>query len=360
MSTTMMHTQPLSNPGGPIDGPGAWYRADMADPADWTYTLSEADIDEIEAALARARASCDGIIDIDRARFPLPRLGPELRRLRDDVMNGRGFAVLRGLPVERYAMADAAAIYFGLGTHVGSARSQNAEGHVLGHIRDIGHDHLNNADQRGYRAPGPMSFHTDSVDIVSLMCLQPAMRGGESRMVSSITVHNEIWKRRPDLAPLLFEPVHRDRRGEVPADKDPWWIMPLYQWYEGRLFSHFSAVYILSAERFDGVPPFTDEQKELLALIETIANEPENNLEMAFAAGDIQFLNNHQIFHGRAAYEDWPEAARRRYLLRLWICPPNGPPLPPAYAERYGSIEIGDRGGIIVPGGRLQAPLEAV
>ena len=35
-------------------------------------------------------------------------------------------------------------------------------------------------------------------------------------------------------------------------------------------------------------------------------------------------------------------------------------PLPPIYAERYGRIDRGDRGGIIVPGTMLNAPLEAV
>jgi hypothetical protein len=299
----------------------------------------------------------DRIIDIGPENFPLPTLGPRFEAIRDEVMRGRGVVLLRGLPVERYAREQIARIYFGIGRHMGTLRSQNANGHLLGHVCDIGHDHHHNAYQRGYAAAGPLGFHTDSVDIVALMCLSPAKKGGESKVVSSVTLHNEIWKRRPDLAPLMFEPVFRDRRGEIPEGKKPWWIMAVYQWYEGDLFSHYSSVYIRSAQRFREAKRLTDAQFEMFELMEAIAEEPEMQSLMTFEAGDIQFINNHHVFHGRAAYEDWPEEGQRRHLLRLWVCPPDGPPLPPAYAERYGDITIGNRGGIVVPGSAVKVPL---
>jgi hypothetical protein len=358
-SRAIKPAQPLM-PDGAIDGPAAWYGPDMEGSSDWIHRLSEAEIAEIDAALAAARSRKQAVIDICPADFLLPRLGPVLRARCDEVMNGRGFALIRGLPVDRYSLEDAAIVYFGIGAHMGSARSQNAEGHVLGHICDIGHDHHKNADQRGYRAPGPLEFHTDSVDLVALMCLQPAMKGGASKIVSTVTAYNEILKRRPELLRVLFEPFHRDRRGEVPAGKDPWWIMPILQWRHGRLFSHYSSTYVRSVERFPDVPRFTEAQRAAIDLLETVANDPSVHLRMELEAGDIQLVNNHCVLHGREGYEDWPGGERNRYLLRLWICPPDGPPMPPAYAERYGSIAVGDRGGIVVPGTKLQAPLEPI
>ena len=358
--TIMAKRSPLSGqptPGGPVECPAAWYRADMERSQDWIHNLTPAELEEIDQALRESVKRCASIIDIGPDSFPLPTLRAKLLAMRDEVVWGRGIAALRRLPVERYSMEEMARIYVGIGRHLGTLRSQNAAGHVLGHVCDIGHDHHHNAYQRGYAAAGPLGFHTDSVDIAALFCLQAAKKGGDSRVVSSVTVHNEVWKRRPDLAPLLFEPVFRDRRGEIPEGKAPWWIMPVYQWYEGDLFSHYSSVYIRSAQRFREAARLSDAQLELFDVIEEIANEPDIFLHLPFAAGDIQYINNHHMFHARDAYEDWPEPERRRHLLRLWICPPEAPPLPPAFAERYDRIEIGDRGGIIVPGSALKAPL---
>lgn len=355
---TKDHPPPM--PDGPLTGDAAWYGPDMATSRAWVHELDESEIGELESAADAARATAGAIIDIAPENFPLPSLGARLRAIRDEAMHGRGFAVIRGLPVERYSLEEAAAIYYGIGRHMGLLRSQNAEGHVLGHICDVGHDHHANAQQRGYRAPGPLSFHTDSVDIVGLLCLRQAMTGGASRLVSSVTVYNEILRRRPDLLRPLFDPVYRDRRGEVPEGKDPWWIMPILQWHEGRLFSHYSSTYVRSVERFEAVPRFTQAQREAFDLLEEVMEDPAVHMEAQIEPGDIQLVNNHWTFHGRETYQDWPGGDRNRYLLRLWICPSNGPPMPSAYAERYGSITVGDRGGIVVPGARLQATLEPI
>jgi hypothetical protein len=91
-----------------------------------------------------------------------------------------------------------------------------------------------------------------------------------------------------------------------------------------------------------------------------VVEDPALVLNMAFEPGDIQLVHNHQVLHDRTEYEDWPEPSRKRHLLRLWLCPPDGRPLPPAFADRYGGVEIGDRGGIVLPGTQLVAPLEPV
>src|SRR3984893_11475531 len=106
--------------------------------AEWSYRPAPPQIAEIEAALSAVRERGLDITDIRRADLPLPTLGPVLDRLRTEVLDGRGFVLLRGMPVEDRPIAGRATAYWGVGTYFGSARSQNAKGHLLGHVYDLG------------------------------------------------------------------------------------------------------------------------------------------------------------------------------------------------------------------------------
>jgi hypothetical protein len=325
---------------------------------EWVHVLCDADVAEVEAALAPL-----GEVDIARitqADFPLPALAGKLAAVRAEVMEGRGFALIRGLPVERWTMRQAATAYYGIGTYFGNPRSQNAKGHVLGHVRDLGRDAVNDQTARIYQTRERQTFHTDSCDIVSLLCLKTAKSGGASALVSSMTIYNEMHERRPDLLRLLFEPFATDRRGEVPAGKKPYFEIPVYNFHQGYLSVLYARRYIEAAQRLDGVPELTPRQREALDLFDQLANDPAINLRMAFQPGDMQLVHNHTMLHDRTDYEDWAEPEKKRHLLRLWLAVPGARPLPEIYAERYGQITIGDRGGIIVPGSRLNAPLEPV
>jgi len=294
--------------------------------------------------------------------IPGPVSGPSIRKLAkisEEVVNGRGFALMRGMPVSDWSLKKSAIAYYGVGSYIGNARSQNAMGHVLGHVRDVGRDAENDPTARIYQTTERQTYHTDSCDIVGLLCLKTAKSGGASSLVSSMTLYNEILKRRPDLAAHLFEPMYSDRRGEVPAGKNPWHSIPVYNWYEGYLSAHYARRYINSARRFKEVPPLTAEQTAVLDLLDELANDPAISLQMQFEPGDMQWVHNHTMMHDRTAYEDWPEPERKRHLLRLWLAAPQARPLPPIYADRWESITIGDRGGISVPGMKLNAPLEA-
>src|SRR5262245_43888727 len=156
-------------PPGPVGGPGAWRGADLARSDEWIHRLTAAEIGELDGALAHVRRRGVEIIDISRDDFPLPTLGPRLLAIRRELLHGRGFVLLRGVPVDRYAMAETATAYFGLGAWLGRARSQNAKGHVLGHVRDLGYDAAD-PNTRVYQTTERQYYHTDSVDIVGLMC----------------------------------------------------------------------------------------------------------------------------------------------------------------------------------------------
>jgi hypothetical protein len=338
-----------------IQSPAAWYGSDLAARADWIEHLSEAEVAEIDRAAGQLAEAAFDIPSIRKEHFPLPTLGPRLRLILDELLNGRGFVLLRRLPVEHWPLRKIATAYFGLGAHLGAARSQNAQGHVLGHVKDLGQSSAD-PSVRIYQTSERQGYHTDSCDVVGLLCLQPAKRGGLSSLVSSVTLYNEIRRRRPDLIPYLFELIETDRRGEVPEGQKPYFRIPVFCWHAGLLSAVYQRKYIDSARRFVGAP-LSAQQKEALDLLDALADDPALNLSMQLEAGDIQLVHNHTLLHDRTAFEDWPEPERRRHLLRLWLAPHEARPLPAVFAERYGSITPGDRGGVVVKGTRLVAPL---
>lgn len=344
----------------PVSGPAAWYGRDLKDSDEWIYHLTTSDIAEIEHATNAILDTDTDIVRLRKSDFPLPKLALTFGNILDQVINGRGFALLRGLPVQQWSIQKCAIAYYGLGCHFGNARSQNAQGHLLGHVRDVGLDARKDPSVRIYQTRERQSFHTDSCDVVGLLCLKTAKSGGQSALVSSMTIYNEMYRRRPDLLPQMFNAMLCDRRGEIPVGEKPWHEIPCYSWHEGYLSALYMRRYIESARRFEAVPPLTELQTEALDLFDELANDPEIGLHMAFQPGDIQWVHNHTMLHDRTAYEDWPEPERRRHLLRLWLAAPNARPLPDIYKQRYGSVAIGNRGGIVVPGTRLSAPLEAV
>jgi hypothetical protein len=341
-----------------IEGPSAWIGADLAKrPEEWTWTLSSAEIAEIETAVAGVAGR--DIATITRADFPLPTVGPKLDQVRDEILNGRGFILIRGLPVEGRPIAESAAAYWGIGAHLGHARSQNAKGHVLGHVRDMG---LATTDPkvRIYQTTERQNFHTDSCDIVGLLCLKTARTGGLSSITSSMSIHNAMARTRPDLLARLFQPFATDRRGEVPEGKLPWFDIPVFNQHAGYLSVIYAPHYVRSSQRFPEARRLTAEDLEALDMFDRMAEDTTLRLDMQLRPGDMQFVHNHTILHDRTAFEDWSEPERKRHLLRLWLAAPGARPLPEVYAERYGSVTIGDRGGIICPGTMLHAPLEPV
>jgi len=341
-----------------IAGPSAWLGPEMAARDDWIEPLSDAEVAEVEAsAQCLARAGAD-IAALRASDFPLPGLAPRLARIRDEVLNGRGFALLRGLPVQRWPLRVSATAFFGLGTHLGHAVSQNASGHVLGHVQDLGLD-ANDPQVRIYQTAERQTFHTDSCDIVGLLCLQAARSGGDSSLVSSHTLWNRMRRQRPDLARLLLQPIATDRRGEVPPGELPYFTIPVFNWYQGHLSAIYQRQYIDSAQRFADAPRLTPAHVEALDLFDRLANDPALHFLMRLAPGDIQLVHNHSLLHDRTAFTDWPEPGRRRHLLRLWLAPEDARPLPPVFAQRYGSVVPGRRGGVPPLSGRRVAPLQA-
>lgn len=326
-------------------------------PDSWLYQLTAEDIADLENAATHFLSFGKDVGEITSNTFPLTTFAEHARELGDKLLKGVGVEVLRGLPIASYTQEFTAAIFCGLGAHLGGARSQNAQGHILGHVRDIGAD-ATDPNSRIYQTSERQTFHTDSADVVGLLCIRAAKAGGDSLLVSAESIYNRMNAERPDLLRMLFQPIATDRRGEIPDGAKPYMEIPVFSWHEGHLTVFYQRQYINSAQRFEDAMRLTPEHVEALDLFDELANDTELCFEMKLEPGDMQFVYNHSQLHDRTAFQDWPDRDKRRHLLRLWLSMPGDRPLPACFKERYGSIEIGDRGGIVTKNTTLHAPLD--
>ena len=307
----------------PITGPAAWRGADLRRDESWRIDLSDAEVAELERAMGGVRERGLGLGDLGREDFPLPTLAVRAADWAHELGDGRGFLILRGLPVERWGDEDSALAFWGLGLHLGTPGGQNPEGDLLGHVVDTGEE-AKNASVRRYRTSGDIAYHCDLADVVGLLCLRTARAGGRSRIVSSVSVYNSLLARRPELVDRLYEPFLLDARGEEGSSGVKTIPVPPCRYAQGRLRTFYHSDYFRSVERHPDVPRLEPQERELLDLYEEIARSPELALEMIFEPGDIQLLSNHAVLHARTAYEDEPGAGRERHLLRLWLSLPRG------------------------------------
>jgi hypothetical protein len=301
---------------GPVGGPAAWRGPHVASSDDWIARLGDDDIAEIERA-ARSAAGRP-LASISRDTFPLATLAPRIRDWARELGSGRGFLLIKGLPVRRWGEELSSIAFWGLGHHLGVPGGQNPQEELLGHVRDYGEDSAN-PFVRKYRTASDIAYHCDLADVVGLLCLQPAKSGGASRIVSSVAVYDELVRRRPDLAARLYEPFLLDTRDEAREGRMPWVPVQPCCFAEGRLRTFYHSDYFRSVERHESAPRFTAAERELMDLYEDIAASPELYLDMSFEPGDVQLISNHTVLHARTRYDDWPEPEKRRHLLRLWL-----------------------------------------
>lgn len=340
-----------------VSTPQAWYGPELARrPEEWTHVFSADESAELLAAIAAVDARGLDVTDIGPEAFPLPRLASTLRRVREDLLRGRGFSLLRGFPSDGLSARQRAIGYFGIGAHLGRAVSQNAAGHALGHVTDLGFDY-SQPTARGYQTSVRLPYHTDGADLVGLLCVRTAKSGGLSSLVSSTTVYNEMLERRPDLVRVLMGATYRDRRGEIPPGKGPWYTLPVFNPHEGLMITSYVRSAIRKAQRFEEVPRTSAELTEAMDFLDALAESPALHLDMELAVGDIQFVCNHYILHSRTNYEDHPHPDARRHLLRLWLSCDDGPALPLVFDNYTGLDAHGRPMGLHLDGGRLTAPL---
>ncbi len=319
----------------PITGPKAWRGADLTGATSWIVMLTEAEIADLHRALTAARASGRALAEIDRASFPLTVLQPRLEQALAEMRDGRGFLVLRGLPVERYSDDEVGLIFWGLGHYLGTPLYQNPQGDLLGHVYDHGRTY-GNIDVRGYETNAYLPYHTDAGDMVGLLCLRRGLEGGISSIVSAVTVHNELLAHHPEYLGLLYNGFYYIRREAALTERGvsdrP---IPIFGYGDGVVSCRYVRNQINAGAVKRAVPLTTIEQAALDHLDEQ-TRRVDLRLDMDLRAGDIQFINNYTILHSRTGFVDGEQPHQKRHMLRLWLKFPTAWPLSAEFPAHMG------------------------
>jgi hypothetical protein len=302
-------------PSGPVDSPSAWRGSEIRDLDGWRFEFSEAEIAEIEDALRCGKETGKPLANWTVDDFPLPGLQDQFNQWRGQIRDGLGMVLLTGLPVREWSAEDSECFFWAFGLHLGIPGAQNPQGDLLGHVTRTS-AYKEGDLVRLYQTPESIAYHCDAADVVGLLCLEPAAQGGASRIASSVTVWNEIWKRNPEFAARLFDPVYVDLREERSPEGNPWYQVTPCKLANNRLSTFYHGDYFRSAKRH-GELNISEADLDLFDLYDSIANDPEICFDMELAAGDIQLISNHTVIHARTKYQDSP--TQRRHLLRLWL-----------------------------------------
>jgi hypothetical protein len=296
-----------------------WHHDDVTDPSVYTEVLEPAEVEDLDAALSRVRDRVDQMLEIEREDFPLPTLGKRLARIEDELINGRGFVVIRGIPREKYDNDEMCLLYWGIGMHLGRPWAQNARGHLLGDVRDQGKA-ANDPTARGNELGAiGLPYHSDGSDLVGLMCLQVGVEGGQSTVCNAVAIHNDLVREAPELAAELYQPQPYDFRGEHREGGKPYYTVPVFSERGGRLFVRYIRPYILASQRHPETPRITERAEQAMQRVDAMTGEEKYQVVMDFQPGDIQFVNNYHVLHGRRPYRDDPSTGRVRHLKRLWL-----------------------------------------
>jgi len=343
----------------PIEGPVAWRGAELARDPSWRRTLTGEETAALERAAAAAEARGLGPTGFGPAEFRVPELRPLFSWLAGRLENGPGVARVSGVPVERLSRERLQRLFWGFCVNLGTPMYQTAAGEILGEVKDeTGTGAVLTYDGPGplksartiARSAGPLRFHTDKTDMICLLCASNGIAGGLSKVVSSVTIHNEIARRRPDLLRVLYEPYWRmrpyDEEGDAARD-DRTFPMPVFaRGPDGSFTSQYSRTYISQAQEVPSVPRLTPAQVEAMDMLHDIGEEV--CLEIPFEVGDIQFMNQHVTYHGRTSFTDDAAAGAHRVLLRTWLSAPFTRPLPQGHAVQWGDTRPGAlRGGAV-------------
>ncbi|MEM7140760.1 MAG: TauD/TfdA family dioxygenase [Actinomycetota bacterium] len=328
----------------PLSGPAAWRGEDLT-PADYLYELSGDEIDAIVALRDDVIERDLGLGQIAPDTVAAPGMETAIADWLDRLENGIGFVVVRGLDIDGWTERQAGVAYYALGRQMGAPVKQNAAGHLLGHVRDTGKDIFTDPSARGYQVRIPLPFHTDtSTDLLSLMCLRTAKEGGESALAPLQTVYNAVLASRPDLIDTYYRSFNFDCRDEEHPDGGPFYTRVLASVGPDGRFSlrHNSGYARSAAQRFDECEPLTDQQDELLGLVDMLCQDPALHLRFTLQQGDIVLVNNYAVAHSRSGFEDHDDPDLKRHLLRLWLVLHQGRELAADFDNRAGLATTAD------------------
>lgn len=311
-----------------VTGPSVWRGSELVDDQSWVHQLSDETLTVIDRALDHLKRRGLSFPHFDKDDFPIHALEVELQRYSEELENGKGFLLLRGLPVSGYSAEDVNNINYGLGLHMGTPVCQNLKGSLLEMVMNVGD--LNDKNTRVYETNAYLPYHTDLSDVFGLMCVRPAKAGGLTSLVSSGTVYNEILAKYPEYLGLFYRPMYYAHLGKDSSSK-----APVFSYHEGKLSCRYLRQYIeLGATLQER--PLSRVEIEAMDAFDSIIHDEKIRLDMMLEPGDLLFANNYAVMHSRTAFEDYEEPEKRRKLVRLWLKMDNARSLAPDFPGQNG------------------------
>lgn len=324
-----------------ITDPSTWDGTELAGDDTWCFALDEGDRAELHDALLGVQARELELAQIGREDFPLPGLAPKLGAIGRQLATGRGVAVLRGVDVERYSLDELERLYWGLCSHLGTGITQNSDATLIHYVTDGAL--RPNQGRRGVGNPARASLHVDLTDVASLLCVRQAPDNPPSWIASSTRVHNELLARHPEVLPVLYSGVEWDRLDEHAEGETPTtgYRVPVFSEEAGLVSCRYNRYWMAKAPQRRG-EVLPEETKRALDRFDEIADEV--RYELDFAPGDMQFINNYVVLHGRAAHGEVADEAAKRLLMRIWLDVDDPRPVADEAVVRYGIVRHGRLG----------------
>ena len=315
----------------PATGPAVWTGRELRQTDDWKIRLTPEDVAELESASAAVARKNIPVQTITAGDFPLPGLGLRLETLAEELENGRGFGVIRGIPVDDTAEDACKIVSWGICSYLGAGIPQSRQGDWINHVIDLtdvksttNPDLLHvieRAELRTNHVGGDLTWHTDTTDIIALFCLNKAKAGGATRLASSAAVHNLILAETPEYLSALYDGYYYMSRADDNQNDTPRVSserVPVFRRKGDSVTCYYIPQVVQRAIDRANVA-YSPVENEAREQIQKAANTPGVPLEITLEPGDLLVVNNRIVLHGRQDYEDFPELERRRHLLRLWM-----------------------------------------
>jgi hypothetical protein len=303
----------------PQAGPAVW-SGDSLSPADWMLPIGA----EEAACLETLAAAPD---DAGRARREVPpRLVPVLQAVAERLENGRGFVLLRGLPLDRLGAGGPEAALLALAARLGTALPQDEGGSLLRFFAGP-----------GTPEPGPPRFQADPADAVGLLCLRQAREGGSIALFSAAALHNALLKADRAALATLYEGLPQRVGQAAPM------TLPVFSMASGAFIGRCDHD-VIAGEAL------TEPQRAALAALVAAATAPGMALRIPLHPGDLLFRNP-QLVWKQASRAEEPATEETRHLLRLWLAMPNSRALPESFRALFGETAAGAPRGGVQPSG---------
>lgn len=314
----------------PITDQCAWIGQEIAHKTDWIYQLSPHMLNVLDKALGKLEQQNLSAPNFEKsdALIEDAEFLKQIYLICNELENGYGFIVIRGLDAEKYNEHQLANIYYLIGLHMGNSVTQNARGDLMGYVENIGDK--NQKMTRVYETNSYLPYHADLSDVVGLLSIRKAKEGGLSSIVSSSTVYNRILAKYPEYLGYFYHPAWYDHLGETEPS-----LSPIFSYFDGKLACRYLRYYIELGHDRRSVP-LSQVQIDALNIFDQISQDSSLRLDMMLEPGDIQFCNNYCVMHSRSSFEDYDEVEKRRKLLRLWLKMPNARKLAKDFPGRNG------------------------